>query len=307
MKLGKENIRGNMPFSSPEWRWQRAQVIWGDQKMSISLEPDLEVRNAYYFLKKVLLCSSDYEWDKLCNAEPDNCMALSFWIDPVRFTPAGATNRPDVFEVRRQAAIESYLLTGASADVVAKKVGITKEAVKRYESWFYDFRDKVDRMDWMPTYAMRGDVAGTSGCSFEHFIRAQAWQYGVEAVDDLLRGVGYSDATIKNLRRDVFSHLGKGGSIASRNIYHQATLMEALGRQTELHDRIKEMEIMAGKDYKSNEEKQYAERAESELASYAWCVVSVPEAVEAAIPKVEKRIAVQLGLSTDYSEHRPSD
>lgn len=307
MKTGKEHLRQNTPFNSPEWRWQRAQWIHNEHKRSPALDSDLQVREAHRFLVRTLKCTNDYGWDRLWDEEPDNCMAISFWIDPVRFTPAKMAEKPDMLEIRRQAALEAYLLAQLPHQEVANKMGLTTEAVRTYEKWFYDFRPKMGVFNWITTYATRGDVSGASGCSFEHMLRLHGWKYGVQAVDELLTGTGYSDAVQSALRTEMKGHLVKSACVASRNVYSQATLFEATNRMLESGDRLKEIEITAGQDYHSDDEKKYIKQTEEDLAKHAWCMVEVPPKIEATISPVEKRISVRLGLEPDLSIKKPSN
>jgi hypothetical protein len=279
--------------------------LLNENKRSLAFEKDAKVVEAYHFQKAIAACTNDYDYEDLFHSSPDKFTAASFWIEPVKFTTPVISDRPTVMEVRQQAALEAYMLTGATQEVVANKMGISRLAVSIYESWFYDFRPHYATAPWMSTFGMRGDVSGCSGCTFEHLLRQVGWKCGIEAVDDLLSGIQYGEATIEMLRTNNFHHLVKGAAVAARNVYHQATLFEAANRMIEAVDKRREIEVMAGNDYKSEDEKAHILQSEADLKSKAWCMVEAPKDAEESVPAVEKRISVQLGYEPDLSIREP--
>jgi hypothetical protein len=305
MRLGRDHLIPNSATACPEWRWLRAQRIFNEDKRSLAFEKDAKVIEAYQFIKATESCSNDYDYEDLFRAEPDKFTALQHWIDPIKFVTPVHADRPTVIESRRQAALEAYLLTGVTRDVVAERMGISIEAVGIYESWFYDFRPHFNTTSWISTYAIRGDVAGTSGCYFDHILRLVGWKGGLKEVNELLAGIKYSESTINLLQSDTFHQLLKGSAVSSRNVHHQATLFEAMNRMVETVDKRKEIEILAGKDFKSEGERDYILQTAKDIESKAWCMVDTTKDVEDFAPAVEKRIAVQLGYEPDLSIHEP--
>lgn len=290
------------PGSFPEWRWRRASEAFAGRKRSPCFEKDPGVIAAIEFLDDMNRCFDQYDWERLSERLPDQYMAMTFWVEPDSMSPrAREDERPTIFQIRRHAALEAYLLSGIRHDEIAGKMGMTAAAVAIYETWFFDFRPHINSTVWITTKGVRGDVAGSSTCSFEHILRLHGWKHGAKRVDDLLTGTGYNENLRKELRGETLDHLLKSAAISARNVYHQGVLFEATRGMLETSDRLREAEIAAGKDYRSQNEKNYIEQIEAEMRSHAWCMLKVPDPVAKQTPAKEHRVAVQLGYDKDYS------
>jgi hypothetical protein len=299
MRTLNDHLRSKSVNSCPEWRWLRAGSIRSSRRRTLAAEQDTAVQHAVSFLAAIEKCKNELDWDDLREDRPDECEAYMYWVDPDMYNRPSA--RLDLKEVRRQAALEAYLLTGAPHTTVASRMGMTTPAVAIYETWFYDFRSKLNIPHWIGTHGLRGDVAGQNGISFEHLVRIFGLNYGIEAVDDLLRGTNYSAATKKALRQETSDHLMKGSAIASRNYINPISLLEAARGQLEIEDRRHQFDVQVGAEFRDKAQETYYETVESELGGMNWAVVEIPEKVEEFLPSTEKRLSVQLGYEPDLS------
>jgi hypothetical protein len=291
------------PGAFPEWRWKRASEALANRKRSPCFEKDEGVIAAMEFMDDMGRCFDQYDWERLNERLPDQYMAMTFWVDPDSMTTRTREDeRPSIFQLRRHAALEAYLLSKLRHDEIAGRMGMTAEAVAIYETWFFDFRSHANSTVWITTKGVRGDVAGSNTCSFENVLRLHGWKYGPQRVDDLLTGTGFDDNLRKSLRDEMLDHLLKSSAISARNVYHQGVLFEATRGMLETSDRLREAEIAAGKDFRSQSEKNYIEQIEAEMKGHSWCMLQVPDPVAKQTPAKEHRIAVQLGYDKDYSQ-----
>lgn len=294
------------PGAFPEWRWLRASSAIQDRKRSPCFERDPGVRAAIDFLEMASQCVDQFDWERLKEKWPDEYTAVSFWVDPVTIsTDTPKHRRPPIFQVRRHATLEAYLLAQLRHDTIAGKIGMSTAAVAIYENWFYDFRPHFNNTVWVTTKGIRGDIAGSNGCSFENILRLYGWKYGAGRVDDLLSGTGFDADFQRLLRDDMLGQLLKSSVIQSREIHHQVTLFEATRGMLETSDRLREAEIAAGQDFRSKSERNYIEQIEERMRTRKWCMVEVPDQVSQQLPAVESRLAVQLGYDKDYSTLPP--
>lgn len=307
MQLGEEKLHYWSPHRAPEWRWLTAQKAIAERRCSPALEKDKEVVKAVKFLEIMSVCQDDWDFEDLYRKQPDAYLALSFWVPPSRYNAVIATERPTIVEARRQATLEAYLLAGLPHDEVANKLCLTPEAVMVYENWFYDFRPRLGSVEWVSTQGIRGDVAGTSGCSFENLLRLYGWRYGAKMVDDLLAGTDLGDKTFETLRRDTLYHLTKNSAIMSRATYHHSVTFEAASRAQELHDRNLMAKVEAGQDFRSSDEAQWFTTISDEMQHQQdWKIQGIlPAELESQIPKAEHRLAVRLGFEPDLSNVTP--
>ncbi len=297
MKLGDERISMFGPHRAPEWRWLRANWFREKRETSITAQSDDGVLAAFNFSKELRSCKKQSDFERLYFKYPDEYHAVGFWVEHVaNIMTIPEAERPSIHAKRRHAAIEAYLLSGANHDVIANKLGITPNAVGVYENWFFDFRAYLHSPMIISTLYVRGDVAGTNACNFEHLLRLYGWKYGIQVVDELLTGTTYSEKLQTALRNDQMLHLTKNSAILARGPdCHPAVVFEATSRAIELHDRLRQAEIEAGKAFESEEKAAWINDIKTDMAQGSWCVVEIPKGAEKQAGAIEHRLAVQLG------------
>lgn len=297
MRLGDEKIAFASPHRAPEWRWLRATWLREKKEVSLAAQHDDGVRAAYEFSKQLYNCRSASDYERMYFKYPDEYSALSFWVEPVgNISRLPEERRPTIYDRRRQATIEAYLLSGINHDEIGLKLGVTPSAVGVYENWFFDFRKFRSSPLIISTLYIRGDVAGTHSCDFEHLLRLYGWKYGAQFVDELVSGTAYSEKLVDHLRADKLQHLVKNAALLARGAnIHPAAVFEATSRTLEIHDRRKQFDIENGKDFKSEEEANWVKELREDMNKQHWCMVDIPPGAEKSAQNVEHRLAVQLG------------
>lgn len=300
MVLTREFIRPGSIHACPEWRWLRAVSLRKQKRRSRATEKDPAVQEAIQYLDDMAECMDDFDWEELAERKSDETLAYSCWIDPADFRLIGPS-RPGHTEIRRQAALEAYLLADADYETISIKMGLPAEAVAVYERWFYDFRSRRNQLHWISTQGFRGDVAGQSGIEFEHLLRMFGYVHGVAAVDDLLRGTTYSEITRKALRQEISDHLVKSSAVAVRGRINPISTLEAMRGTLEIEDRRHQFDVETGASFKTQKENLYYDQVEQSFGGMNWAVINLPEDIEKALPAEEKRLAVTLGYEPDLS------
>src|SRR5262249_21743159 len=114
-------------------RWLRAGYLV-EHRLDPSPEDDRWVRQAITFLASQAACPDD-----------DACHRLGERMPAV--SQAYALRRLDPPLLRW--AIEAYILSGESFDVIARKCALTTEAVEAYEALFFSVLDRLNADTWV--------------------------------------------------------------------------------------------------------------------------------------------------------------
>lgn len=297
MRLGNETISMFGPHRAPEWRWLRATWYRDKREASPAAQADEGVAAAYEFCNKLKKCRTQPDFERLYFQHPDEFHAVSFWVEPVaRASLLPEELKPTIYDKRRQAAIEAYLLTEMKHDDIAVKLGVTPNVIGIYENWFFDFRPFLASPLIISSLYVRGDVAGSATCSFEHMLRLYGWKYGKDAVDQMLTGTGYNEKLEKHLRIDQKQHLLKTSAILARGCNaHPAVIFEATRGAVELDDKLRQVEIESGKAYESEEKTARIKEIRDDMNMHNWCMIEIPDGAEKDVNPVEHRLSVQLG------------
>jgi len=111
----------NYPFRVPNWRWCRAGRLLDAQSIPRTDDNDADVLAAIRFQRRI-------REGKRVDSDEEIAYSLS---------------NNQSYEIFRW-EIEARLISGQSDEEIAERMGMRERAVARYESWFYNVRDKLD-------------------------------------------------------------------------------------------------------------------------------------------------------------------
>lgn len=131
--------RSDSPMHSPAWRWLRARMLFESKGRASPLHDDAEVRRARGYLQRQAAKDVTPGRRKLGRSDPVIEATLALIADA---------------DSHRRSILEAYLLTEASFDAIACRLGLTPELVATYHALFYAVRDKPGAWDWLILHAV---------------------------------------------------------------------------------------------------------------------------------------------------------
>jgi hypothetical protein len=130
-------LQSRSPYRSPAWRWERAwDLVQAGRHFSRRRDDEL-TRRAMAYLRDLRRCREDRRV-KRALTYPDVHAAL-------RLHEQGGNTAVEV---------QARLLARQSFDEVARHTSVPVEAVKMYESLFFQVTDRLDARDWVTSQAV---------------------------------------------------------------------------------------------------------------------------------------------------------
>ena len=174
-------LRADSGLRPPTWRWDLARVLH-DRRVNLPdvTEPGVEMA--------AKLQAAAARGDPIAVAEALAPLgaaadAYAFWLSgtTARAGPNveqngyvqefGALNPPAM----ALAEIEALMLAGKSADLIARRTGLTPVAVRWYEALWFDVRDRLRNPGWVSTHVIGTLHQGTLGTLLPALVRAYGY------------------------------------------------------------------------------------------------------------------------------------
>jgi hypothetical protein len=129
-------LKRSSPFRTPDWRWQKAQLVLIDQRLASKLryEGDPYSAAAVSFLQRWHDCRDEY--DHLCMEEewPYLYQAHSAFHDSERL-------------IRWE--LEARLLANDDTEKISKRLSMERDVIDWYEALFFNVRDRLENKGWV--------------------------------------------------------------------------------------------------------------------------------------------------------------
>jgi hypothetical protein len=145
--------RPGHPQRPPDWRWRLARLVLDNSRLPLPA-PDHATTQAMRLLSAYNDASTEATKAEVLLKVPDAADAFAFWAaGTVGGVAPPATAAPDgtllADDAMARAGLEALILARQRPETVAKTVGLTAAAVRWYEAFFFDVRDRLGRPGWV--------------------------------------------------------------------------------------------------------------------------------------------------------------
>lgn len=166
-------LRASHPLRPVGWRWEAARMIRNQSSVSNVRYPDPYTEDAALLQDMLNSSASPDDIANALFASGPQGDAYAFWSATWSGENDGGGPLTSVALMR--AELEALILANKRPAYISKVIGISEDAVRWYERWWWDVRDRLKRPIWVAAHAI-GDIhVGTPAVVLPNLIRAYGY------------------------------------------------------------------------------------------------------------------------------------
>lgn len=128
------HLQQGSPLRPPDWRWQKAKLLYDNRRPKSRRKDDNGVARAYEFIRNLASANTDIDHLNLADAWCSVYQAYAIWTDQTSYM---------------RSELEARLLTGEGIELVAGRMGLDAPIVLEFESLFFNVLDRIQNPSWV--------------------------------------------------------------------------------------------------------------------------------------------------------------
>ena len=202
------DFRPSNPRRPIDWRWQRSVYLVEHDRSVSSSRDDKWISQGRKFKKSLDNCQNDEQHLSLASASTDLYEAYDLWSD--------------TDECDHKWAIEARLLAREAPEDIARKVGLSPEAIVLYHNMFFDVHDRLGQPDVITNVVIKQSIqAGLSERKYDCLWKLFGYWCGPQVLDMVIHRFAPKDTAEKvvaALKDDYRAQLALKGNLAIRTM-----------------------------------------------------------------------------------------